>query len=90
MPGLANEIGEDAEKPTAIHVDNQAWVAITKNSVSSQKMKHFAITLVFIQEKQIVTLRCWVCPTTGMIAALLRKLLAEVKVESSKKTLRGM
>ena len=51
LRGLANEIGIDTEKPTKVHVDNQACIAITKNTVNSQKVKHFAIKLSFIQEK---------------------------------------
>ena len=34
---LANDIGIDTEKPTKVHVDNQACLAITKNTVNSQK-----------------------------------------------------
>ena len=30
LRGLANEIGIDTEKPTKVHVDNQACIAITK------------------------------------------------------------
>ena len=52
LPGLTNEIGIDTEKPTKVHVDNQACIAITKNTVNSQKVKHFAIKLSFIQEKR--------------------------------------
>ena len=51
LRGLANELGTDTEKPTKIDVNNQACIAITKNTVNSQKMKHFAIKLSFIQAK---------------------------------------
>ena len=51
-PGLANEIRIDTEKPTKINVDNQACITTTKNTVNSQKEKHFAIQLSFIQENK--------------------------------------
>ena len=51
LRGLANEIGIDAEKPTKIHVDNQCCIPITRNTVNSQKVKHFVIKLSIIQEK---------------------------------------
>ena len=35
LRGLANEIRIRAEKPTKIHVDNQACIAITQNTVNS-------------------------------------------------------
>ena len=37
LGGLANEIGIDTEKRTKKHAENQACIAITKNTVNSQK-----------------------------------------------------
>ena len=51
LRGLTNEIGIYTEKPTKVHVDNQACIAISKHTVNSQKLKHFDIKLSFIQEK---------------------------------------
>ena len=52
LQGLANETVIDTEKHTKVHVDNQACFTITKITVNSQKMKHFAIKLSFSQEKK--------------------------------------
>ena len=82
LRGLANEIGIDTEKPTKVHVDNQACIAITKNTVNSQKVKHFAIKLIFIQEKiQMRHLDVEFCPNSEMIADLPTKPFAKNKVE---------
>ena len=90
LRGLANEIGIDTEKPTKVHVDNQACIAITKNTVNSQKVKHFAIKLSFIQEKiEMQHLDVEFGPTSEMIADLLTKPLAKVKVEMFSKRLSG-
>ena len=68
LRGLANEIGIDTEKPTKIHVDNQACIAVTKNIVNSQKVKHFAIKLSFIQEKiELRHLDVEFCPTNELL-----------------------
>ena len=48
---LAYEIGIDTEKPTKKHVDNQVFITIAKITVNSQKVKHFAIKLGFIQKQ---------------------------------------
>ena len=90
LRGPANEIGIDTEKPTKVHVDNQACIAITKNTVISHEVKHFAIKLNFIQEKiEMQQLDVEFCPTSEMIADLLTKPLAKVKVEMFSKRLSG-
>ena len=90
LRGLANEIGIDTEKPTKVHVDNQACIAITKNTVNSQKVKQFAIKLSFIQEKiEMRHLDVEFCPTSELIADLLTNLLAKIKVEMFSKRLSG-
>ena len=90
LRGLANEIGIDTGKPTKVHVDNQACIAITKNTVNSQKVKHLAIKLSFIQEKiEMRHLDVEFCPTSGMIVDLLTKPFAKVKVERFSKRLSG-
>ena len=72
--GLANEIGIDAEKPTKKHVDSQAYIAITKNTVNSQKVKHFAIKLSFMHEKiELRHLGVEFYPTSEIIADLLNR-----------------
>ena len=93
LRGLANEIGIDTEKPTKVHVDNQACIAITKNTVNSQKVqkvKDFAIKLSFIQEKiEMRHLDVEFCPTSEMIGDLLTKPLANDKVEMFSERLSG-
>ena len=90
LRGLANEIGIDTEKPTKVHVDNQSCIAMTKNTVNSQKVNHFAIKLSFIQEKiEMRHLDVEFCPTSETIADLLTKPLAKVKVEMFSKRLSG-
>ena len=37
--------------PISVFVDNQACIALPKNAVNSQKVRHFAIKLHFLQEK---------------------------------------
>ena len=51
LRGKANEKRIDTEPPSTIHLDNQAFIAITKITVNSKKVKYFAIKLSFIQEK---------------------------------------
>ena len=73
-----------------MHVDNQTCIAITKNTVNSQKVKHFAIKLSFIQEKiELRHLDVEFCPTSEMIGDLLTEPLAKVKVEMFSKRLSG-
>ena len=82
LRGLVNEIGIDTEKPTTVHVDNQACIAITKNTVNSQIVNHFAIKLIFKQEKiQMRQLDVEFCPNSEMIADLPTKPFAKNKVE---------
>ena len=81
LRGLGNEIGADTEQLTKVHVDNQACIAITKNTVNSQKLNHFAIKLSFIQEKiELRHLDVEICPTSEMIADLLTEPFAKIKV----------
>ena len=89
LRGLANEIGIDTEKPTKINVDNQAFIAITKNTVNSHKVKHFVIKVSFIQEKKVRLLNVEFCPTNELIADLLTKLLSKIKIEMFSKRLSG-
>ena len=91
LRSLANEIGIDMEKPTKVHVENQACIAITKITVNSEKVKHSAIKLSFIQEKlEMRHLDVEFCPNSEKIAAdLLTKLLAKVEGRNvQQKTLR--
>ena len=81
LRGLANEIGIDKEKPTKIHVDNQACIANIKHTMNAQKMKHFAIKLSFIHKKELRLLDVEFCLTIEMIADLITKPLAKFKVE---------
>ena len=90
LRGLASEIGIDTKKSTKVFVDNQACIAITKNPVNSQKVKHCAIKLSFIQEKlEMRHLDVEFCPTSEMIADMLTKPLAKVKGEMLNKRLSG-
>ena len=90
LRSLANEIGIDTKMPTKVHVDNQVCIATTKITVNSQKVKHFAIKLSFIQENiDMRHLDVEFCPTSEMIADLLTKPLAKVKVEMFSKRLSG-
>ena len=59
LRNLATEVGIDTSRPAKLFVDNQACIAITKNTVNSQKVKHFAIKLSFIHEKiELKHFRC--------------------------------
>ena len=86
LQGLANEIEITSEKPTKIQVANQACIALTKNTVKSQKVKHCAIKLSFIREKvEMRSLDVEFCSTSEMIADLLTKPLEKLRLKCSAK-----
>ena len=90
LRNLAAEVGIDTSRPSTLFVDNQACIAITKNTVNSLKVKHFAIKLSFIHEKiELKHLDVAFCPTTDMIADLLTKALGRIEVERFSKRLSG-
>ena len=76
--------------PSSVFVDNQACIAMTKNAVNSQKVKHFAIKLHFLQEKiDEKVLEVKFCPTENMTADILTKALGRVKFQRFSKEIAG-
>ena len=49
---LGAELGMSKALPSSVFADNQACIATTKNAVTSQKVKHFAIKLYFLQARE--------------------------------------
>ena len=89
---LGAELGMSKSLPSSVSVDNQACIAMTKNAVNSQNVKHFAIKLHFLQEKiDEKVLEVKFCPTENMTADILTKALGRVKFQRfSKEIARGI
>ena len=50
MRDLLQDLNVDVQKPIEIFVDNQACIALSKQSTHYGKTKHFALKLHFIRE----------------------------------------
>ena len=73
-------------EPTQIHVDNQAAIAISNDSVFHGKTKHFKIKLYHLREEQKDgEVKLLYCKTEDQIADVLTKALPKARFE----TLRG-
>ena len=73
-------------EPTQIHVDNQAAIAISNDSVFHGKTKHFKIKLYHLREEQNDgEVKLLYCKTEDQIADVLTKALPKARFE----TLRG-
>ncbi|RVW95066.1 Retrovirus-related Pol polyprotein from transposon RE1 [Vitis vinifera] len=73
-------------EPTQIHVDNQAAIAISNDSVFHGKTKHFKIKLYHLREEQKHgEVKLLYCKTEDQIADVLTKALPKARFE----TLRG-
>ena len=87
---LGAELGMSKSLPSSVFVDSQACIAMTKNAVNSQKVKHFAIKLHFLQEKideKVSEIKF--CPTENMTAEVLTKALGRVKFKRFSKEIAG-
>jgi len=78
---LVPEFFDSITLPIPLNIDNQACIALCKSNINSQKVKHFAIKLRYLQDlydrKLFVPIYC---PTDEMIADSLTKPLGKVKV----------
>ena len=79
---LGAELGMTKSLPSSVFVDNQACTTMTNNAVNSEKVKHFAIKLHFLQEKiDEKVLEVKFCPTENMTADVLTKASGMVKFQ---------
>ena len=87
---LGAGLGTRKSLPSSVFVDNQVCIAMTKNAISSQKTKHFAIKLRLFQEKKHEKhLKVKFCPTENMTADVLTKALGRVKFQRFSKEIVG-
>ena len=71
---LLNDLHHQQDDPTILYEDNQAAVAISKNSQLHTKMKHIAIRYHYVREKVLdKTIDVQYCPTNDMVADILTK-----------------
>ena len=71
---LLNDLHHQQDDPTILYEDNQAAVAISKNSQLHTKMKHIAIRYHYVREKALdKTIDVQYCPTNDMVADILTK-----------------
>ena len=71
---LLNDLHHQQDDPTILFEDNQAAVAISKNSQLHTKMKHIAIRYHYVREKALdKTIDVQYCPTNDMVADILTK-----------------
>ena len=88
---LGAELGMSKSLPSSVFVDNQACIAMTKNAVSSHKVKHFAIKLHFLQEKiDEKVLAVKFCPTGKLTAEILTKAIGRVTFQRFSKDIAGV
>ena len=74
---LLQELHIDCSKPTLIHEDNQAAIAITNNANYIGRIKHLDTKYHFIRQAvQQGQVQVTYCPTDRMLADLLTKPLA--------------
>jgi len=72
----------DMGKPTVMHVDNQAAMAMARNSSVNRRNKHIDVRYHFTRQAvQDGTLQLQYCPTDEMTADMLTKALGRVKLE---------
>ena len=87
---LGAELCMSKSLPSSVFVDNQDCIAMTKNAVNSQKVKHFAIKLHFVQDKiDEKLLEVKFCPTENMTAEILTKAVGRVKFPRFSKEITG-
>ena len=74
LVNLLRELDLEIQQPVKVYVDNQARIALSKNSINHGKTKHFALKLHFVQNlvKSRLLERIYL-PTDRIPAATLTK-----------------
>ncbi|WZY88683.1 hypothetical protein YC2023_045418 [Brassica napus] len=79
---LLTDLHMEQEEPTEIFVDNQAAIAISKDSVFHGKTKHFNIKLYHLREEQKNgEIKLVYCKTNDQIADVFTKALPKARFE---------
>ena len=84
LTNILKEMNIDVEQPLQVFVDNQACIALSKNSMNHGKTKHFALKVHFIRnlvETRLLELNY--LPTDRMPADTLTKALGEKRKKFS-------
>ena len=88
---LVSEMLDKVFKPVKLYVDNQAAIALCKSNVNSQKVKHFAIKIRYLQDLvDSLQISPLYCPTSEQLADLLTKPLGKQKISVLKPKLIGL
>ena len=73
---------DDVDKPTVVHVDNQAAIALAHNSAVNRRNKHIDVRYHFTRQcVEDGALELQYCPTDDMVADMLTKALGRVKLQ---------
>ena len=73
---------DDVDKPTVVHVDNQAAIALAHNSAVNRRNKHIDVRYHFTRQcVEDGVLELQYCPTDDMVADMLTKALGRVKLQ---------
>jgi len=76
MRQLLSDLHHQQHGSTILYEDNQAAIAISRNSQSHTKMKHIDIRYHYVREKALdETIDIQYCPTNDMVADILTKVL---------------
>ncbi|KXJ76875.1 hypothetical protein RP20_CCG008711 [Aedes albopictus] len=78
-----HDVGEDVTKPVVMHEDNQSCIAmLSSTGGGSRRTKHIDTRFNFVRELMSTdVMEVRYCPTDSMIADILTKPLARVKLE---------
>ena len=90
LVNLLRELDLEIQQPVNIFVDNQACIALSKNSMTHGKTKHFAFKVHFVLnlvESRLLEL--YYLPTDRMPADTLTKALGRTKVSLFRDVLLG-
>ena len=81
---IVNDVGE-VNDPVLIFEDNQETIALSMNPVNRQRSKHIDVRYYFIRNVQNagkVIIKC--CPTADMVADVMTKPVAKIKLQKFK------
>lgn len=82
MRQLLTELGYALPGPSTLHMDNQSAIQVAKNPEHHGRMKHLDLRYHWLRDEvEKGTLAIDYVPTDSMVADILTKLLARVKVE---------
>lgn len=83
---LMNDVGEDVAKPIIVREDNQSCIAMLRSEGGNSRTKHIDTRYNFVKELvRTGVMDVVYCPTELMIADVLTKPLARVKLEQLRK-----